>query len=452
MFKHLLTIIYVFCLITVNFGEKIIEIGDQSFVKHRDTTINLFKENVFESKRFEFDASTFKIPLPDFITTSENLNIYEKAKSYAIPLLEQTNDIILDSVKTICSKDWAFKTIETYDKNDNNREKREPFTIAIVITVAVISVISMVMSIKSNNEIRELRDELIKTQAHLQNVTNALNNLRRQFADEVYLSNLKDTFSEYIHRSQNIMLKFIKLLTSRKTIELSEIPDSIKKHLNEGGSSSQNSEKFYLLRLKSCSVHSVIVEITSAEAKMIEQIKCNKYTNMGYFSNNFTLYNQYILPSLYCYKNNVCSQVDTKNCIEHHVYSIVHPTKTVSKNVPPSGIFTTVINEADSVKIGEFTIRGKSPKATYIESIIDEKFEIPEIPKVQNIEYNYTKLESHAYGFFSAIPIKIVIGISSVFSVIALLMVIVASYFGYKKCCGKAKYAKVELVVNQNKA
>lgn len=175
------------------------------------------------------------------------------------------------------------------------------------------------MNIKNNDEIDELRTELKKTQEHLKKITDAFNAQAKQLANERYLSDLKNDFNAYIHRSQKLMLAFIKLLTSGKAIKLSDIPDSIKKHLNNRGIS-ENAEKFYFLRLKKCSHQSVIVEITSAEAKMTEQIKCNKYTNLGYFSNNFAFYHQFILPSLYCYKNGTqCSQIDTKNCIQHFV-------------------------------------------------------------------------------------------------------------------------------------
>lgn len=39
MWKHLQTIVYIFCLLKTNFAENVIEVGDQSFVKHRDTTV-----------------------------------------------------------------------------------------------------------------------------------------------------------------------------------------------------------------------------------------------------------------------------------------------------------------------------------------------------------------------------------------------------------------------------
>uniref|UniRef100_A0AC34FUG9 Envelope protein n=1 Tax=Panagrolaimus sp. ES5 TaxID=591445 RepID=A0AC34FUG9_9BILA len=426
------------------------------------------------------------IPMSDAIKNISKEYIRNEALKFANPLLEQSNEIVADAFENIC------------DTNDH-REKRFIITLPVIVIVAavtgsVFALSSFMTSIQNQQDIRILSEEVKRIQQNMEKLTAAINNVDEMISNDRYLTKTKQEFEFHVSKIERALLKFMQILGSRKTVKLSELPEPLLKYFEKVGyTKNKFAEKLYLLRLKSCHRRSIVVEVIADETSGVDAIKCNKYSSMGFFDKN--LFHQHVLPSIYCYnRKSGCSELDTNQCIPHlaahncthtafspctceiksinqckiksqhalnnfiqfetydelttvattyKLYKIQYPTKSVTKNVPSSGVFTLVINEEDFIKIGEYTIRGKSLKPTYIENIIDDTFVVGKMEERKNLTIDFTSIKSEFNEKFTSFEI-----LTGILVVVVLIALFFVGCCVYKKCTKKS-YNKLAFVVPQ---
>uniref|UniRef100_A0A914YMR4 Envelope protein n=1 Tax=Panagrolaimus superbus TaxID=310955 RepID=A0A914YMR4_9BILA len=280
----------------------------------------------------------------------------------------------------------------------------------------------------------------------MEELTAAINNINEMISNDRYLTKTKQEFEFHVNKMERGLLKFMKLLGSRKSIKLSELPEPLLNFFEKVGyTENKLSEKLYLLRLKSCHRKSVVVEVIAAETNGVDAIK-----SFSPCTCEINSINQCKIKTQHALNNFI--QFETYDelttvATTYKVYTIQYPTKSVTKNVPVSGVFTVVINEDDFVKIGEYTISGKSLKPTYIENIIDDTFVVGEMAETKNITLNFTNLNSELNAFVSTWNFKLLIGIFGLLCLFTAFLFVGCCI--YKKCTTKKSYNKLAFVVPQ---
>lgn len=86
------------------------------------------------------------------------------------------------------------------------------------------------------------------------------------------------------------------------------------------------------------------------------------------------------------------------------VYQISHKDKQITQHVPPSGIFSMILNEEDRLQIAGAVVHGEAEEATYIAHVIRDEFtvpplpDVPQIPLANNNDKIYKVIHDYGYG------------------------------------------------------